>query len=531
MVKRIVYNDNAREALLKGINVLSKAVGLTLGPKGRNVILECKSSIPKIVNDGVTIAREIELKDPVENIGVTLVKQAALKTNEVVGDGTTTSTILAQVIVEEGIKNLALGANSILIKKGIDQSVKFLVDKISEYAQPVLDIKDLASIASVSAGNNLSMGNIIAAAFEKVGREGVVSLEEGEATETSLQVNQGMSFNTGYMSHYFLANPGETEINQENPLVLLTDIKITNVQKELVPILERVSLMGRPLLIVAQEIEQEALSTLIINKIKGVVDIVAIRIPSFIDKKKAFLEDISILTNAKIISEQLGVSLTNVSLDYMGSAKRIVISKDMTTIISDVKSQVIDLHRSNLRNQINLSIDSYQKQQLADRLSKLNSGVALIKVGAKTSADMLDNRLRFEDAIHATKAAIEEGILPGGGSAFLHLSNDLDAWSKSNLFFDELLGAQIVVKALLAPLYKIVKNAGGDVSVIIGELKNTDFAIGYNANDSEVTDLYLLGVVDPAKVIRLALQNAASIASILLTTECVVSDLLAKVKR
>ncbi len=530
MVKRIVYNHNARQALLVGINVLAEAVGVTLGPKGRNVILECKSGTPKIVNDGITIAKEIELKNPIENIGVALTRQAALKTNDVVGDGTTTSIILAQAILDEGMKSVAVGASSILIKRGIDHSVKFLVDKISEYAQPILYVKDLINVASISAGNHSSMGEMVASAFEKVGPEGIVSLEEGDSLNTCLHVNQGMSFNTGYVSPYFLSRSIETEVVQNNPWVLLTDIKITNVQKELIPILEKVASTGRPLLIVAEEIEKEALSTLIINRIKGIVDVVAVRVPGFVDKKRAFLEDVAVLTNAKILSKQLGLNLDNFSLDFMGSAKRTIVSKDMTTIISCANRQVIDLHCSNLRNQMNLQSDPYEKQKIKERLSKFNGGVAIIKVGAKTSADMLDNKLRFEDAIHATKAAIEEGILPGGGAAFLHLSDDLNIWAKRHLVSDELLGAQIVAKALLVPLRKIVKNTGGNGSIVIENLKKTSFTVGYDANDYKIKNLYSIGVIDSAKVTRLALQNASSIASILLTTDCIVSDLLVKAK-
>ena len=530
MIKRIIYNSYARQALSIGIDILTQAVGITLGPKGRNVVLECKSGTPKVVNDGITIAKEIELEDPAENIGVTLVRQAALKTNHSVGDGTTTSTILAQAIVEEGMKSLVIGANSVLIKKGIDQSIKFVVDKISEYAQPISDVQDLINIAAISAGNNLSIGKMIASAFEKVGREGVVFLEEGESIDTSLQINEGMSFKAGYISHYFLSSSSTAEIVQDNPWILLTDIKITNVEKELVPILEQVALTGRPLLFMAEEIEQEVLSTLIVNKIKGIINVVAVRIPSFLDKKRAFLEDISVLTGAKIISKDFGLSLENFSLDFMGSARCITVSKDLTTIISSISREVIDLHCSNLKSQMNLTVNIYEKQMLQERLSKLSGGVAIIKVGSKTSADMSENKLRFEDAVQATKAAIEEGILPGGGSAFVHLSSDLDIWSRKYLTADELLGAQIVVRALLAPLNRIVTNTGANGILVIESLKGTDFVMGYDADNYKITDLYRIGVIDPAKVTRLALQNASSIASIILTTDCVISDLLIKAK-
>ena len=530
MGKKIIYDHDARNCLESGISILAKAVGVTLGPKGKNVILERKSGTPQIVNDGVTIAKEIELKHPLENMGVSLVRQAALKTNDVVGDGTTTATILAHAIVKEGIKNITSGSNPILIKRGIEKAVKFVVDKISEYARPVLNIKDIVKVASISAGNNILVGNTIAAALKQVGQEGIISLEEGNSTTTSVHVTSGMSFSAGYISHYFLSNSMDAEISQDNPWVLLTDMKITNIQDELISTLEQVALTGRPLLIIAEEIEQEVLSTLILNKIKGTIDVVAVRIPGFGDRKQAFLDDISILTNSTIISDKLGFSLSNMSLDLMGSAKRITISKDTTTIISNVNRQIISLHYSSLRKRMEFSIDHYERQTLQDRLSKLGGGVAIIKVGSTTSTEMTDNKLRFEDAINATRAAIEEGILPGGGSAFLHLSEDLYAWSGRYLTSDELLGAQIVARALQVPLCKIVENTGVDGFTIAERLKNTDFSLGYDANSYKITDLYDIGIIDPAKVTRLALQNASSIASIILTTECIISDNLIEVK-
>lgn len=524
MSKQILYQSNARKVLAKGVDTLAKAISITLGPKGRNVVLESKSGPPHIVNDGVTIAKEIELKNPLENIGVYLVRQAALKTNSVVGDGTTTATVLAHAIIKEGLKSIASGSNPVLIKKGIEKAVRFVVNKISECARPVLDTIDIISIASISAGNNIMVGQTIASALEKVGREGTISLEEGQTLSTSLHVTDGMTFNKGYMSPYFLTTPSQTEIVQNNALVLLTDIKITSVQQEIVPILEKVALTNRPLLILVEEVEKEVLSTLILNKIKGIVEVVSVRIPGFGKSKDAFLEDLAVLTNGIVVSDKLGLSLENISLDIMGSAERIIISQDKTTIIAHKNRKNVLLHCNRLKRRIELSSNAYERQQLQDRLSKLSGGVAVIKVGATTSTEMMDNKLRFEDALNATKAAIEEGVVPGGGSALFHLSHYLDLWSKKYLTGDELLGAKIIVRALLIPLSIIAKSTGSDEFTIMNNLNNTNFEIGYDANCLKTIDMYSAGIVDPVKVTRLALQNASSIASIILTTECIVSD-------
>ena len=526
MSKKIVYNHDARKALEVGMNILFQAVSITLGPKGKNVILGRKFGTPQIVNDGVTIAKEITLEKPIENLGVMLIRQAASKTNDTVGDGTTTSTVLAHVIVKEGMKSVTAGSNPALIKNGIDKAVKFVVKKISEYSRPVMNIKDIMHVASVSLGNDRVMSDIIADAVRQVGREGIISLEEAPSTSTSLEISKGISFNKGFLSPYFLSDAMQANISQENPLILLTDKKITYVQQELIPLLEKVAQADRPLLIIADGINKEALSTLIINKSRGIMDIVAVGIPGFGDRKKTFLEDISVLTNATVISEDFGLSLDKVSLDSLGSARRVIVSKDVTTIITNSNQQALQLRCDQLRKQIELSCNNYEREKLQERLAKLIGGVAVIKLGAATEIEMKSKKLRFEDAINATRAAIEEGIVPGGGSTFVHLSYHLQLWANKHLVSDELLGAQIVAKALLAPLYTIVQNTGYDGSIILEYLRHTAFEMGYDASQYEIVDMYTAGIIDPAKVTRLALQNASSIASVILNTECIISDKL-----
>lgn len=528
MSKKIVYNHDARKALEVGMNVLFQAVSITLGPKGKNVILGQKLGAPQIVNDGVTIAKEIRLEKPMENLGVMLIRQAASKTNEIVGDGTTTSTVLAHVIVKEGMKSITAGSNPVLIKNGIDKAVKFVVKKIAEYSRPVMNIKDIMNVASISLGNDRIMSGIIADAVRQVGQEGIISLEEASSTSTYLEINKGMSFNKGFLSSYFLSNAMQAKLSQENPLILLTDKKITSVQQELIPLLEKVAQANRPLFIIADGINKEALSTLIINKSRGIIDVVAVGIPGFGDRKKTFLEDISVLTNATVISEDFGLSLDKVSLDFLGSARRIIVSKEITTIITNSNQQALQLRCDQLRKQIELSCNYYEREKLQERLAKLIGGVAVIKLGAATEIEMKSKKLRFEDAIHATKAAIEEGIVPGGGSTFVYLSYYLKSWAKKYLVSDELLGAQIVAKALLAPMYTIVQNTGHDGSIIIEYLHDKVFGMGYDASKYEIVDMYSAGIIDSAKVTRLALQNASSIASVILNTECIISDKLVR---
>ena len=523
MSRKIIYDHDAQKALQVGMHILAQAVSITLGPKGKNVILE-RYGTPQIVNDGITIAKAIELNNTLENMGVVLMRQAALQTNEIVGDGTTTTTVLAYAIVQEGLKSVLAGGNPMLIKKGIEKAVDFIVSKISEYSSPITNLQDLIYIASISAGNNLIIGDMIACAMKKVGREGIISLEEGQSTSTSLEVNDGMSFNAGYMSSGFLSGPMQLEISQDNPLILLTDKKITLIEQEVVPLLEQIAVVGRPLLIIAEDIEKEALSTLVLNKLQGIIDIVAVRIPSFGDRKQALLDDLAVLTNATIVSDNLGLSLSKLSLNMMGSANRIIVSKQTTTIIAQPNQYALRIHCHNIRKQIDLSSNLYEREKLQQRLARLSSGIAIIKLGAATAAELADIKLRFEDAINATKAAIEEGVVPGGGSTFVHLSNLLQSWANSYLLFDELVGAKIVVKALLVPLQIIVQNTGQNGSFIVEQLRNTNFEMGYDADKLRFVNMYAAGIIDPAKVTRLSLQNASSIASAILTTGCVISS-------
>lgn len=526
MSKQILYKDDARKALEKGMDILVEAVSVTLGPKGRNVVIERKFGPPQIVNDGVTIAKEIELDNQIENTGVALIKQAALKTNDVAGDGTTTATVLAHAIVKEGLKNIAAGSNPVLIKKGIAKAVQFIVTKIAEYSRPVKDIKDIIHIASISAGNDLSIGNMIAEAIEKVGREGVISLEEGKSTRTYLEINEGMRFDKGFISPYFITDVSKMSIVQENPYILLTDKKITLVQQELVPILEQVTKTGRSLLIIAEDVEKEALATIIVNKLRGIINVVAVRAPGFGDRRKAFLEDLAVLTGARVISNEMGLSLDSISLEVMGTARRVTVSKDNTVIIANQNEKMVGLRCDQIRKQIETSNNNYEKEKLQKRLSKLSGGIAVIKLGAATETEMKNKKLQLEDAINATRAAIEEGVVPGGGSMLVHLAEDLNLWSGKYLYGEELVGAIIVEKALSSPLSIIVQNVGFNGPVIVEKIKNKSFPIGYDANKNNIVDMYSIGVIDPAKVTRSALQNAASIASMILTTECIIIDSL-----
>jgi chaperonin GroEL len=524
MSKQILYQDDARKALEKGMDILAEAVSVTLGPKGRNVVLERKYGSPQIVNDGVTIAKEIELEDHLENTGVALIRQAASKTNDVAGDGTTTATVLAHAIVKQGMRNVAAGANPMEIKKGIEKATKFMVSKIAEYSRPIENSWDIAQVASISAGNESSIGKMISDAIEKVGREGIISLEEGKSTTTELEITEGMRLDKGFISPYFITDSSRMEVVQENSYILLTDKKITLVQQELVPILEQVAKTGRPLLIIAEDIEKEALATIIVNKLRGIVNVVAVRAPGFGDRRKALLDDIGILTSATVISEDVGLTLDNVTLDMLGQARRITVNKDSTVIIAEGNEQVITSRCEQLKRQIEVSTNNYEREKLQERLSKLSGGVAVIKVGAATETEMKDRKLRLEDAINATRAAIEEGIVPGGGATFVHLSQNLLNWSQSNLKDDQLIGALIVEKALLCPLKRIVKNAGANGAVIIEKVALEDFNIGYNVNTGQFVNMFEAGILDPAKVTRSALQNAASIASMVLTTDCLIVD-------
>lgn len=523
MAKRIIYNENARRALERGMDILAEAVAVTLGPKGRNVVLEKKFGAPQIVNDGITIAKEIELEDHVENTGVALIRQAASKTNDAAGDGTTTATVLAHAMVKEGLRNVAAGANAIALKRGIDKATGFLVEKIAAHARPVEDSKSIAQVGSISAGNDDEVGQMIANAMDKVGKEGVISLEEGKSMTTELEITEGMRFDKGYISPYFATDTERMEAVFDEPFILLTDKKITLVQ-DLVPVLEQVARAGRPLVIIAEDIEKEALATLVVNRLRGVLNVAAVKAPGFGDRRKALLEDIAVLTGGQLITEDAGLKLENAKLDSLGKARRITITKDNTTIVAEGNDKEVKARCEQIRRQMEETESSYDKEKLQERLAKLAGGVAVIKVGAATETEMKDRKLRLEDAINATKAAVEEGIVPGGGTTLAHLSPVLEEWANSNLSGEELTGASIVARALAAPLKRIAENAGQNGAVIAERVKEKEFNVGYNAATGEFVDLFEAGIVDPAKVTRSALQNAASIAGMVLTTECIVVD-------
>ncbi len=523
MAKRIIYNENARRALEKGMDILAEAVAVTLGPKGRNVVLEKKFGAPQIVNDGVTIAKEIELEDHVENTGVSLIRQAASKTNDAAGDGTTTATVLAHAMVKEGLRNVAAGANAISLKRGIDKATNFLVEKIASHARQVEDSKAIAQVGSISAGNDDEVGQMIADAMEKVGKEGVISLEEGKSMTTELEITEGMRFDKGYISPYFATDPERMEAIMDEPFILITDKKITLVQ-DLVPILEQVARSGRPLVIIAEDIEKEALATLVVNRLRGVLNVAAVKAPGFGDRRKAMLEDIAVLTGGQLITEDAGLKLDNTKLEMLGKARRMTIAKDNTTIVAEGNEQAVKARCEQIRRQMDETESSYDKEKLQERLAKLAGGVAVVKVGAATETEMKDRKLRLEDAINATKAAVEEGIVPGGGTTLAHLSPDLESWASGSLKDEELIGAMIVSRALAAPLKRIAENAGQNGAVIAERVKEKDFNVGFNAATNEFVDLFEAGIVDPAKVTRSALQNAASIAGMVLTTECIVVD-------
>jgi chaperonin GroEL len=523
MAKSIIYNDEARRALERGIDILAEAVAVTLGPKGRNVVLEKKFGAPQIVNDGITIAKEIELEDHIENTGVSLIRQAASKTNDVAGDGTTTATVLAHAIVKEGLRNVAAGANPIAIKRGIDKATEFLVEKIAEHAKAVEDSKAIAQVGSISAGNDEEVGKMIADAMDKVGKEGVISLEEGKSMTTELEITEGMRFDKGYISPYFVTDAERMEAIMEEPLILITDKKIALVQ-DLVPVLEQVARQGKPLLIIAEDIEKEALATLVVNRLRGVLNVASVKAPGFGDRRKQMLEDIAVLTGGQVISEDAGLKLESAKLEMLGKARRITITKENTTIVAEGNEKAVKARCDQIRRQIDETESSYDKEKLQERLAKLAGGVAVIKVGAATETEMKDKKLRLEDAINATKAAVEEGIVPGGGTTLAHLTPQLEEWATKNLVNEELTGAMIVSRALSAPLKRIAENAGQNGAVIAERVKEKEFNVGYDAAQNSFVDMFVAGIVDPAKVTRSALQNAASIAGMVLTTECIVVD-------
>ena len=524
MAKRIIYNENARRALEKGIDILAEAVAVTLGPKGRNVVLEKKFGAPQIINDGVTIAKEIELEDHIENTGVALIRQAASKTNDAAGDGTTTATVLAHAMVKAGLRNVAAGANAITLKKGIDKASDFLVGKIQENAKPIADSNAIAQVGTISAGNDEEVGKMIADAMDKVGKEGVISLEEGKSMETELEVTEGMRFDKGYISPYFATDTERMEAVLDEPYILLTDKKIGLVQ-DLVPVLEQIARTGKPLLIIAEDIEKEALATLVVNRLRGVLNVAAVKAPGFGDRRKAMIEDMAVLTDGQLITEDQGLKLENAKLEMLGTARRVTINKDTTTIVAEGNEVAVKTRCEQIKKQMDETDSTYDKEKLQERLAKLAGGVAVVKVGAATETEMKDKKLRLEDAINATKAAVEEGIVPGGGTTLAHMAPALEEWAAANLSGEELIGANIVASALTAPLMRIAENAGVNGAVVAENVKSKSFNEGYNAANGEYVDMLAAGIVDPAKVTRSGLQNAASIAGMVLTTECIVADM------
>ena len=524
MAKRIIYNENARRALEKGIDILAEAVAVTLGPKGRNVVLEKKFGSPQIINDGVTIAKEIELEDHIENTGVALIRQAASKTNDAAGDGTTTATVLAHAMVKAGLRNVAAGANAITLKKGIDKASDFLVGKIKDMAKPIADSNAIAQVGTISAGNDEEVGKMIADAMDKVGKEGVISLEEGKSMETELEVTEGMRFDKGYISPYFATDTERMEAVLDEPYILLTDKKIGLVQ-DLVPVLEQIARTGKPLLIIAEDIEKEALATLVVNRLRGVLNVAAVKAPGFGDRRKAMIEDMAVLTNGQLITEDQGLKLENAKLEMLGTARRVTINKDTTTIVAEGNEAAVKTRCEQIKKQMDETDSTYDKEKLQERLAKLAGGVAVVKVGAATETEMKDKKLRLEDAINATKAAVEEGIVPGGGTTLAHMAPILEEWAAANLSGEELIGANIVASALTAPLMRIAENAGVNGAVVAENVKSKSFNEGYNAANGEYVDMLAAGIVDPAKVTRSGLQNAASIAGMVLTTECIVADM------
>jgi len=522
MAKQIVHGEDSRQAILRGVNMLADAVKITLGPKGRNVVLDKKFGSPTITKDGVTVAKEIELKEPLENMGAQMVKEVASKTSDVAGDGTTTATVLAQAIFREGVKTVAAGANPMAVKRGIERAVESAVEKIKELSKPVKGDM-IAQVATVSANNDSTIGNIIAEAMKKVGKDGVITVEEAKAIETTLDVVEGMQFDRGYLSPYFVTDPDRMECVLENALILIHEKKISTM-KDLLPLLEQVAKMGRPLLIIAEEVEGEALATLVVNKLRGTLQAVAVKAPGFGDRRKAMLEDIAILTGGKSLTEDLGIKLENVRVEDLGRAKKIVIDKDNTTIVEGAgKSQAIEGRVKQLRTQIDETTSDYDREKLQERLAKLVGGVAVIKVGAATETEMKEKKARVEDAMHATRAAVEEGIVPGGGVAFIRA---IPALEKLKLDGDEQIGVNIVKRSLEEPLRMIASNAGHEGAVVIGKVKESkDANYGFNAASEEYTDMISAGILDPAKVTRTALQNASSIAALMLTTEALVSEI------
>ncbi len=526
-VKKLVYGDEARAKLKAGVDKLANAVKVTLGPRGREVILEKKWGSPAVTKDGVSVAKEIELSDPYENMAAQLVKEVASKTADVAGDGTTTATILTQAIYEEGLKAIASGANPVYIKRGIDEAVKVIIEELKKISKPVFGRKEIEQVATISANNDPEIGKIIADAMEKVGKDGVITVEESKSAETVLEVTEGMQFDRGYLSPYFVTNPEKMEAVLENPYILIYEKKISNI-RELLPVLEKVVQTNKPLLIIAEDVEGEALATLVVNHIKGVLKVCAVKAPGFGERRKAMLQDIAILTSGTAITEDLGIKLESVDLDMLGKADKVIVDKDNTTIIGgkgnpeDIKARI-----EQIKKQIETTTSEYDKEKLQERLAKLAGGVAIIKVGAATEAELKEKKDRVDDAVHATKAAVEEGIVPGGGVALYRASRALCNIKEENT--DKSWGIKIVKNASKVPLKQIAYNAGFEGSVVLEKIKDVDNVnYGFNAATGEYVDMVEAGIIDPTKVVRTALQNAASIAGTMLTAECLVAEIKEK---
>jgi chaperonin GroEL len=520
--KEIKYDIKAREAILRGVNALADAVKVTLGPKGRNVILERSFGAPAITKDGVTVAKEIELEDKFENMGAQMVKEVASKTSDVAGDGTTTATILAQSIYQEGSRLVAAGTNPMALKRGIDKAVIAVVDELHKISKPTKDQKEIAQVGTISANNDASIGNIIADAMAKVGKEGVITVEEAKGMETTLEVVEGMQFDRGYSSPYFVTSPEKMEASLDEPLILIHEKKIS-AMKDLLPLLEQIAKMGKPLLIVAEDVEGEALATLVVNKLRGTLQVAAVKAPGFGDRRKAMMEDIAILTGGQMISDEMGWKLENVTLKELGTAKRVNIDKDNTTIIDGGGAhEAIEGRVKQIRTQIEETTSDYDREKLQERLAKLVGGVAVIRVGAATEVEMKEKKARVEDALNATRAAVEEGIVPGGGVALLRCAPALDALKLS--VHDEELGIKIIKRALEEPIRQIANNAGFEGSVVAEHVRSEKGGNGFNAENGKYEDLLAAGVIDPTKVTRYAIQNAASVASLLITTEAMVAE-------
>lgn len=523
MAKQIIHREDARRALERGVNILANTVTVTLGPKGRNVVLDKKFGAPQITNDGVTIARDIELEDPFENMGAQLVREVATKTQDVAGDGTTTATLLAQAIIREGLKNVAAGANPMFLKRGIDKAVKVAVEELEKLSKPVETKEDITQVASISADDE-EIGKLIAEAMEKVGKDGVITVEESKGLTTEMKWVEGMQFDRGYISSYMVTDTEKMEAVLDEPFILLTDRKLSNIQ-DLLPLLEKIVQKGKKLLIVAEDVEGEALATLVVNKLRGTFTCVAVKAPGFGDRRKAMLEDIAILTGGQVISEDVGIDFKNVDLSMLGRARQVRVSKEETVIVDGAgKPEDIKKRISQIRVQIEETTSDFDREKLQERLAKLSGGVAVIEVGAATETEMKEKKTRIEDALSATRAAVEEGIVSGGGVAYLNVSMALAKLEKE-LSGDELTGMNIVRKALEEPLRVIAENAGAEGSVVVEKVKSMEQGYGYNAVTAQFENMFKSGIVDPTKVVRSAIQNAASIAGLLLTTEAVVTDI------